>query len=277
MDFTDVEMTENKFIYAGWRPIRYRAWVQPNGGVLSVSESTWFNLDYGETVGDYSDITRDYLRDDAGEYIYVIYDHEDPRSAGYVKFSEATDDQKAHALKDGDSLIQYKYLKNAYTFVGWYEVLDEEFGTYEQYYANGNSNDGEYTVRPPSINESDSLSASPYIFGSPVGDDIALRAIWKRAGTIAVQFDPAMTGTSTIRRRMRLKGLSVWINIKQTILTIITISRKFVPQRLCSRVQPAAFSGVSCMPASMQFMVLCSAPWYIKTRCMSFRREIAAM
>ncbi len=195
VDFTNVEMTENKFIYAGWRPIRYRAWIQPNGGVLSTSESTWFNLDYGETVGNYSDITRDYLRDNTGEYIYVIYDHEDPRTAQYVKLSEATDDQKVHALKDGSNYIMYKYLKNAYTFVGWYEVLNEEFGTYEQYYANGNSNDGEFTVRPPTINESDTLSVSTYIFGTPVTYDIALRAIWKRAGTISIQFDPKMAGT----------------------------------------------------------------------------------
>ena len=50
VDLTDMTMSENLFIYAGWRPVRYRVWVQPNGGELSSSESTWFNLDFGETI-----------------------------------------------------------------------------------------------------------------------------------------------------------------------------------------------------------------------------------
>lgn len=192
VDLTGKTMQGHLFIYAGWRPVRYRAWVQPNGGELSTSESTWFNLNYGEVIGSYEDVTRDYLRDENGDYIYVIYDHEDPRSAGYVKFNEATDEQKAHALRDGNNPIRYEHLKNAYALVGWHEVLNEDFGTYEQYYANGKSNDGTYTVRPPTINESDTLSTGAYVFGTPVTKDIAIRAIWRRAGTIAVEFLPTM-------------------------------------------------------------------------------------
>ena len=201
VDLTDKTMNNHLFIYAGWRPVRYRAWVQPNGGEFSESESTWFNLNYGEVIGNYGDITRDYLRDDEnGEYYYVIYDHEEPRSAKYVKISEATDDQIAHALKDGNEPIKYSHLKNAYALVGWYEVLDEDFGTYEQYYANDLENDGTYTVRPPTINESDTLSTGTYVFGTPVTDDIAIRALWRRAGTIAVEFLPTMkVGEETIK------------------------------------------------------------------------------
>lgn len=201
VDLSGKIMDSNLIVYGNWRPLRYRVWVQPNGGELTSTESTWFNIDQGETVENYADVTRDYLKDPNGEYIYVIYDHEnDLRTAKYIKESEATEDQLAHALRDGDAIVHYTYLKNAYTFVGWYEVLnkEDEIGTYEQYNANGllsedgkASNDGCYTVRPPEIKENDTLSGSSYIFGTPVDHDIAIRAVWKRSGTIAVRFLPS--------------------------------------------------------------------------------------
>ena len=57
---------------------------------------------------------------------------------------------------------------------------------------------------------------------------------------------------------------------------MITISRKLVPHRGCSREYSAARAGTSSSPASKQEIVLCSAPWYWKTRRRSCRRLIAA-
>ena len=53
------------------------------------------------------------------------------------------------------------------------------------------------------------------------------------------------------------------------IATTITVSRKLVPHRTCAVENCCAVSGVSSTLFSYAAMVLCSAPWYWKTRRMS--------
>ena len=55
-----------------------------------------------------------------------------------------------------------------------------------------------------------------------------------------------------------------------TMLTAITRNRKVVPQRSWMREHVFAFSGVMGSPCSKQLIVLCSAPWYMNTRRISF-------
>ncbi|MBR6407211.1 MAG: InlB B-repeat-containing protein [Clostridia bacterium] len=203
VDISDTIMRSNLFVYAKWRPVRYRVWIQPNGGVLSSTESTWFNLNYGEAIEAYDDIaeTRNYIEDPTGEYIYLYNSNGNPREARYIKEADATAEQLSYALKGTDNqIIHYRYLERAYEFAGWQEVKLEpgvDFGTYEQYYANGSNNvTDEREIKPPAINPGDPLA--PYIFGEPVKRDIVLRAMWKRAGTIEIAFDPAMEGTDLV-------------------------------------------------------------------------------
>ena len=54
----------------------------------------------------------------------------------------------------------------------------------------------------------------------------------------------------------------------------MTIRRKLVPQRLCSLELFLTFSTLSTSPCSRQLMHLCSDPWYMNVRLMSFIREI---
>lgn len=191
-DFDNEIMPANNIaIYGGWSKYRFRVWIQPNGGVLSGTESTWFNVDYGELIENYSDIaeTRDYIESDTGEYIYVIYDHSDTqRTANYVKLSEATDDEKSHALlkDDGVTFVTYEFMNNAYSFYGWFKVTGKEMGTYDDYVANGRQNGDE--VLPPEIKPNDEVES--YTFGTPTKEDTALRAIWRRSGTIEIFYDP---------------------------------------------------------------------------------------
>ena len=56
---------------------------------------------------------------------------------------------------------------------------------------------------------------------------------------------PATTGIPRIRERKSQYQAGVPSGAKTTIATIITMSRKLVPQRGCSRVKRCAFSGVS--------------------------------
>ena len=63
------------------------------------------------------------------------------------------------------------------------------------------------------------------------------------------------------------------IGAKTKMATIITMSRKLVPQRGCRREKRWALSGSSGSPASKQAITLCSAPWYSNTRRRSRMRE----
>ena len=55
-------------------------------------------------------------------------------------------------------------------------------------------------------------------------------------------------------------GDSTRIKMKKMMLTIITISIKLVPQRLCSLELFMTFSTVNGSPCSIQLIHLCSAP-----------------
>ncbi len=53
------------------------------------------------------------------------------------------------------------------------------------------------------------------------------------------------------------------------MVTTITVSRKFVPQRTCWVLNVCADSAVSSASFSYAAIALCSAPWYMNTRLMS--------
>ena len=86
---------------------------------------------------------------------------------------------------------------------------------------------------------------------------------------------PAMTGIRSRRITTRSTGEDTRINRKKIILTIMTNSKKLVPQRLCSLELFITFSTFSSSPCSTQLIHLCSAPWYINTRWISFILEIS--
>ena len=84
---------------------------------------------------------------------------------------------------------------------------------------------------------------------------------------------PAISGTPRMRVSTSQYQAGRPIGAKTKIATIITMSRKLVPQRGCRREKRCALAGVSGRPASKQEIVLCSAPWYSKTRRRSRSRE----
>jgi len=61
---------------------------------------------------------------------------------------------------------------------------------------------------------------------------------------------PATIGIPTIRERNSQYHAGVPSGAKTTMATSITMSRKLVPQRGCSREKRCAFSGVRSSPAS---------------------------
>ena len=80
--------------------------------------------------------------------------------------------------------------------------------------------------------------------------------------------------------RLRISsGQFGWIRAtreKRTTLTTSTTSRKPVPQRGCSSEALRMLATSSGHSDSKALIVLCSAPWYWKTRRTSGRRPISA-
>ena len=192
-DFSKTMPANNIALYAGWEKLKYRVWIQPNGGVLSETESTYFRNEWGQLIQSYDDVEttgRNYYEDEAGEYSYVyICDPSNvdlPRAAYYKKTTDLSPsapfvkknedgttvtvyyDERAHT--DGK---HYKQQQNVYQFVGWYKVG----GTISE-------------DTPPEIRESDELTL--WNFNTPVTENTAIRAIWKRVGSFSVSYDANM-------------------------------------------------------------------------------------
>lgn len=189
---------KNLVFYAGYNPIRFRVWIQPNGGVISPTEATFFNTDWGEIIERYYDIetSRNYYPDENGTFYYVIFDHENPRRAFYIEdinnpysyvngdgdtITVSAEQLQSHVYKVDGQAVKYKEVTNAYTFYGWYEVVNKEMGHY----------DGTGNGLPPAIEETDEENGylEPYTFGTPTTHDTAIRAMWRRAGYIQVIYN----------------------------------------------------------------------------------------
>ena len=112
--------------------------------------------------------------------------------------------------------------------------------------------------------------------------------IWKTTGYGMIVYMAAITGISKMRTKMTSANLGSPSGTPQApmmefsgkmvytkMAMIITMMRKAVPQRTCSRGKLRAFSTVSGRPCSWQWMVLCSAPWYMNMRRMSSMRPMS--
>ena len=80
-----------------------------------------------------------------------------------------------------------------------------------------------------------------------------------------------------MRLRMSQYQTGLPTNANTKIAITITQSKKAVPQRGWIKLNFCTFPGVSSAPASSALIVLCSAPWYWKTRRRSGSSEIRRM
>ncbi len=151
-------------IYAGWETIWYKIEIDPNGGELSTSQSTFFWEPYnGDPIVEYINASRNFEADVNGSFYYVKHDRayyglgdtweerEDSirdRSAYYTTdMSQATD------------ATRYREATGAYRYLGWFEV------------------------------DPDTGDETPYYFGKPVMHDTYLRLHWKQLGTFYIRYD----------------------------------------------------------------------------------------
>ena len=146
----------NLAVYAGFTHDWYWVKVDANGGELDpeMAYATYFWEQYGGIVEEYP-ISRDYVRDDSGNYYYHYdeFNTADPEGAqpAQRKAYYTTDASKS---TDG---LRYRQAgeEEGYEFAGWYRVME----------------DG---------------SLVPYNFESLVTGNLTIRAIWRQKGSFRV-------------------------------------------------------------------------------------------
>lgn len=156
----------NLRLYAGWDTIWFRIEIDPNGGEISSTQSTFFWEPYnGDPIEEYLTATRNYEADVNGTYYYAKHDRayhglgdeweerEDniPNSERGAFYTED--------ITQATSATRYRHAASAYRYVGWYEV-DPVTG-----------------------------AETPYKFGEPVMHDTYLRLHWKQLGTYYIDYD----------------------------------------------------------------------------------------
>ena len=246
----------NARVYAGWTKLRYRVWVQPNGGTLSLTESTFFRSDWGELVQEYKDVEengRNYTEDPNGSWYYInialpdgLYPdgtkapgtNLDAARVAYYTNELRTDYEVKTSV--GTALfdeIDYcgttRYSPAAYTFVGWFKVNKDEI-----------SDD-----MNPETEETDSLTA--WNFNNPVKENLCLRAIWKRAGTFRVAYDGNMYETDEHGRLILNDNLEPVVKIAADTAAVVPETTTYDFGDLATTYTKAAPSK---SPAGYQFI-----------------------
>ncbi|MFC3927872.1 InlB B-repeat-containing protein [Streptococcus caprae] len=157
IDWSTTMPSHDLKVYAGFEKIKYNVTIDPNGGELSSTEATYFNVEYGDKITEYTDISRNYIADSNGLY-YYRYDTNDGVTTTRVARYTTDSTEPNVSLK-----TTYRFEQDAYKLVGWYQVLAD--GTLK-----------------------------PYNFSSAVVSDVTLRAIWRRVGEYQVVYDTDAVG-----------------------------------------------------------------------------------
>lgn len=198
-DWDDTMPNHDVIVYAGWEQQYYRIEVDPAGGQLTEGESTFFWLTYGDTVKEYGDITRDFVRDDAnGTYYYHYHPY-----TSLVEFdsegNKAIDDPLYYgkwgriAKYDQQTTTEhYVYNPNKPNDDGTtggydYEGLVQDivnFNSAEKYRPEA----GAYALVGWYKVNADGSLGSVYNFSEGVTADLKIRAVWRRTGAYHVRY-----------------------------------------------------------------------------------------
>lgn len=170
-DFSATMKDGKKFLYAKWAPVKYKVIIDPNGGEMQSGDSTWFYLDAGEKIVEYT-VRRNYrLNMHNGTYYYhhdlwdpVLDKHTDlydPSTTGALRrayYTENIAEATTNAVSNPEN--RFSYEPNAYSFIGWYEVL-----------------------------ENDELATDPFNFSEPPNRPVTIRAIWRRTSVYTLRYE----------------------------------------------------------------------------------------
>ena len=157
----DVMPDNDLTIYAGWSADWYLVQIDPNYGTFNGTGGTWFWETWdGETVQEYTQVSRDYVESSSGTYYYVKHDRAYYGYTGNEWDHSETDRETKYTSDPGEATEDstFEYAPGVYTYAGWYEVLAD--GT-----------------------------EVPYDFSRKVDHDTYLKLRWKKAGTYYLAYD----------------------------------------------------------------------------------------
>ena len=154
----------NVIVYAGWDTEWYLIQIDPNGGVLTPGQATWFWEPYnGDPIEEYTTASRNYIESLDGTYYYhydLRADHGWPEE--WTSAEDSDSERKAYYTEDindaTDLHLKYEYSKDAFRYAGWFEVGE----------------DGIETL---------------YKFGEPVTHPTTLKLHWKQVGTYYIRYE----------------------------------------------------------------------------------------
>ena len=216
----------NKVVYAKWYPVYYRIEIDPNGGVLAgndnQNQSTYFWLQYGQTIGQYT-TTRDYIEATAAEiaslgvsgtyyYRYVaptinangtVAEHSKWNPWPNVLLWKSDLDSD----KDAEGIRPSYYRLAEYIKVEDYHTANDTF--YQHLLSSGLTAaqaaawDAHYVdtakkYRPVTDNDPNWVlvgwykDGNPYDFTTAVTTDVTLTAVWRQAGNYFLHYNPTM-------------------------------------------------------------------------------------
>lgn len=166
-DWSQTMPNDDVRVFAGWTDEWYRVEIDPNGGELSSTESTYFWSKYGGKVQQYNDISRNYIEDPDGEYYYLInsWDPSWPDSAdGDPAAARIAEYSTSGSVTIGDVTVtndgkKYSFKQDAYSLVGWYRV------------------------------NADGSLGDPYDFSEEITANVKIRAVWRMVGEFRVVYD----------------------------------------------------------------------------------------
>ncbi len=165
VNFSNTTMPNaNMIVYAGWETIWFRIEIDPNGGELSSTQSTFFWEPYnGDPIQEYTNVSREYEADVNGTYYYAKHDRAFYKLGDEWEAREdSITDRGAYYTTDSTHATEstrYRKAMGAYRYLGWFEV------------------------------DPDTGMETPYYFGEPVLHDTHLRLHWKQLGTFYIKYD----------------------------------------------------------------------------------------
>ena len=178
-DFSQGMPANNKIIYAGWQPEYYLIQIDPNGGQMGTTGSTYFWLPYNKTIEEYKDVIRSYIRDDSGEYKYVnikFFGENDGyglnaglRKSFYIRASEVNTYYNTHYADTGDpkTYMTYENFMSCVSSENYRPLVGDEAFSLLGWYRINNENGAEIEDK------------NPYSFSTPVTQPVKLKAKWK--------------------------------------------------------------------------------------------------
>ena len=169
-DFDRAMPNHDLEVFPGFEPIYCWIKIEPNGGQLSDTESTWFWKRHGDpSVYEYKDAVREYAEDENGAYYYH-----------YDEFSDPDNDVNQY----GTQVRKAEYrLKSAYTGEGTWE--DDSYDGKSYSPSSGYALDGWYEVTKDASGKEVLI---PYHFGSPITHNTTLRAVWIKTGVYSTVY-----------------------------------------------------------------------------------------